>query len=47
MDNGGTVDYDEGNLDWEIDIDWAAENLGNQIYELDKDDVIDNITIED
>ena len=47
MDDGGLVDYDEGNLDWEIDHDWAGENLGNQINELDKDDVIDNITIED
>ena len=47
MDDGGLVDYDEGNLEWEIDHDWAAENLGNQINELDKDDVIDNITIED
>ena len=47
MDNGGTVDYDAGNLDWEIDHDWAAESLGNQMGELDKDDVIDNITIED
>jgi len=37
------VDWDESYIDWDIDHDWAGESLGNQLGELDKDDVIDEI----
>jgi hypothetical protein len=45
-DEGGNVDWDDNHIDWEIDYDWASESLGNQLEELDKDDVIDGINIE-
>jgi hypothetical protein len=44
-DEGGNVDWDDNYIDWEIDYDWASESLGNQLEELDKDDVIDNIEV--
>lgn len=45
-DEGGPADWDSsGYIDWEIDQDWAAEYLGNQLGELDKDDVLDNIEV--
>ena len=47
VDEGYDVDWDHSYIDWDIDHDWAAESLGNQLEELDKDDVIDDITIED
>lgn len=44
-DEGGDVDWDHNYIDWEIDYDWASESLGNQLGELDKDDVIDDIEV--
>ena len=44
-DEGYDVDWDHSYVDWEIDHDWAGESLGNQLGELDKDDVIDDIEL--
>jgi hypothetical protein len=45
QDEGYDVDWDHAYIDWEIDHDWAGESLGNQLGELDKDDVIDDIEL--
>jgi hypothetical protein len=44
-DEGYDVDWDHSYIDWDIDHDWVGESLGNQLGELDKDDVIDDIEL--